>query len=210
MGSSRATSSGEGRSRSSQKNSSRSTRARRSSLTDVSSCTSPKLAGAQDDWRAPGRGGMTFTYWRRKTHATVAWRRCLALLGLAQELPNRRVGLPRALELRHVSAVELHVTGRRKGVLHVPHEGDRHHAVLPAPDEHGIWRELRETGPEAVVAVGLVEVDGPGRRVERGAAPGIEVGAQELVHAGGRPAVLPAGHDAAHDALHHLARRQLE
>ena len=67
-----------------------------------------------------------------------------------------------------------------------------------------------ETGPEAVVAVGLVEVDVARRGIEGGAPARGEVGAQELVHAGRRPAVVRAGHEPANGALHDRARHRAE
>ena len=72
-------------------------------------------------------------------------------------------------------------------------KSDRDELVLAAPDEHRLGLKLLQPGPKAVVAVGLVEVDVAGGRVEGGAAARGQVGAQELVDARGRPAVVAPG-----------------
>ena len=80
---------------------------------------------------------------------------------------------------------------------------------LAAPDEQRARGELGHPGPEAVLAVRLVEVDAARRGVERGAAARVEVRAQELVDARVGPAALGA-HEAADDALDDRPRRDLE
>src|ERR671925_289297 len=82
-----------------------------------------------------------------------------ALLNRPQEIPDRRVRLPRPLELRDMAALELDMPRPRKRALHVLPESDRHEPVVPAPDEERVRRELGQPAPEAVGAVRLVEID---------------------------------------------------
>jgi len=98
-----------------------------------------------------------------------------------------------ALELGDVAAVELEVDSARECALDVTHEGDRDEDILVAPDEQGGRAELLEAGPEALLAVGLVEVDVAGAFGEGVAAGGGQVGAEELIDAGRRPATVAAG-----------------
>ena len=111
----------------------------------------------------------------------------------------------RALELGDVAAVELEVDGTREGALDVTHERDRDEDVLAAPDEERIGTEPLEPGPEALLAVGLVAVDVAGALVEGVAAGRRQVGAEELVDAGGRPAAIAAGDEPADDGLDEAA-----
>ena len=111
-------------------------------------------------------------------------------LDLAEEARQRRVGLARGLELGHVAAVELEVSRARAA----PRATWRAKAI----GTRRSWRpqtnsasapSVAQARPEAVLAVGLLEVDLARRRVEGGAAARGEVAAQELVDAGRRPAV---------------------
>ena len=99
---------------------------------------------------------------------------------------------PRPLELGHVPAVELEVARGRQRAAHVVREAQRHDAVLPAPHEQRGRLQPRQAGPEPLLAVRLLEVDVPRRRVERRAAARGQVRPQELVDAGGGPAVAGA------------------
>ena len=60
--------------------------------------------------------------------------------------------------------------------------------------------------PEAVLAVRLVEVDLARGGVERGAAGGCQVGAQELIHPSSGPALISTWDQAVHDLLQRRAR----
>ena len=122
-------------------------------------------AAARPD-RAVGRaaGGSV----EARAAGSANMRRCRS--SRAQEPPDRRVRLPRRLELRHVPAVELDVPRARQRLAHVAGERDRDEPVLPAPDEQRLVLQSAQPGPEAVVALRLVEVDVAQRGVERGAA----------------------------------------
>ena len=63
-----------------------------------------------------------------------------------QKPPDRRVRLPRRLELRHVPAVELEVLRARQRLAHVARERDRDEAVLPAPHEQRLVLAARAAG----------------------------------------------------------------
>ena len=67
-----------------------------------------------------------------------------------------------------------------------------------------------EPGPEAVVAVRLVQVDVARRGVEGGPPARRQVRAQELVHAGRGPAAVRRRHEPPHHRLHDRPRRQLD
>ena len=67
----------------------------------------------------------------------------------AQEAPDRRVRLPRRLELRHVPAVELDVPRARQRLAHVAGERDRDEPVLLPPDEQRLVLQRAQPGPEA-------------------------------------------------------------
>ena len=105
------------------------------------------------------------------------------------------------LDLRHVAAVELDVTGRRQRVGDVAREGDRDEPVAPAPHEQRTGLQTTEAGPEAFRAVRFLQVDVACSGIEGGAAGRRQVGAQELVDAGCGPAVVGARHEAVDDRL---------
>jgi hypothetical protein len=109
------------------------------------------------------------------------------------------VRLARPLDLRHVPAVELEVAGGGERALDVLHEPDRDERVLAAPDEQRVLLQRCEARPHAVVSVRRVEVDVARRGVEREAPTRGLVGAQELVHPRGGPAV--GREQAPHDRL---------
>ena len=96
----------------------------------------------------------------------------------------------RALELRHVAAVELEVLGGRQR----PRARARANAsgtsasLRPQTNRLGPSSSGRRVQKPSL-AVRLLEVDVARRGVERRAAAGLEVRAQELVDAGGGPAV---------------------
>ena len=113
----------------------------------------------------------------------------------------RVVGLARPLELRHVAAVELEVLGGGERRADVAREADRHERGPCGPTRTAPRRRARAGGVQKPFAVRLLQVDVARRGVERGAAARRQVGAQELVDAGGRPAVLRARDDAADDRL---------
>ena len=85
----------------------------------------------------------------------------------AQELAERRVGLLRSLDLRHVAAVELEMAGARQRLGHVALEGDRHEPVAAAPHEQGVGLQRSQARPEALGTARLVEADLARRGVER-------------------------------------------
>ena len=104
-------------------------------------------------------------------------------LGVPDELADERVGVDGVLDLRDVPALLEHDLGRvRKGVAHVSGEGVRHERILVAPDEHRRRIELPEAGVEPVRALGLLEIDVPGRGVERDSRVHRAIVAQELLY----------------------------
>src|SRR5205823_3252539 len=80
-------------------------------------------------------------------------------LDLRQELGDRGVQLPWALDLRDVAAIELEVAGGGQCLLDVSGEADRHERVVPPPYEERLRRKRAQAGPKAIVAVRLVEID---------------------------------------------------
>src|SRR3954465_3446115 len=74
----------------------------------------------------------------------------------AEEPRHPLLRLARALELRHVAAVEREVLGLRQRLAHVALEGDRHDRVAAAPHEERRYAQLGQPRPEAVLAVGLL------------------------------------------------------
>src|SRR5580704_9186417 len=126
-----------------------------------------------------------------------------------EEAAHRVVRLSRQLDLGYVAAVELELTSVRQRFGDVARKGARDEPVALAPDEQRIGTQIAQPCPEAVRAVGLLEVDVARGGVEGGAAGRREVRAQELVDAGCRPSVLSAGHDAVHDRLDDWSRGEL-
>src|SRR5207245_1736680 len=83
--------------------------------------------------------------------------RALRLALSLEEPGDRGVGLARALELGDVAAVELQLLGVGKGVRDVPGEGRGDEPVVAAPHEQGRRPQRAQPGPEAVLALGLLE-----------------------------------------------------
>src|SRR5436190_7707914 len=106
---------------------------------------------------------------------------------LPEEVDDRLMRLLRAIHLRHVAAVDLHVAGERHGLHHVALEADWHELVARAPDEQRAWLERLDASPEAVRPGSLLEVDVACRCIEGDAAARRQIGAQELVDAGSGP-----------------------
>src|SRR6185436_11620186 len=131
----------------------------------------------------PGRSQISpISCWARRRSGSRTTRASRSAC-TAEEPRDPLVRLARALELRHVAAVQLEVLGLRERLADVAGEGDRDERVLATPDEER-WRvQRRQAGPEAVRAVRLLEVDVARGGVEGGAAPRGEIGPQELVDA---------------------------
>src|SRR4051812_31381231 len=90
----------------------------------------------------------------------------------------------------------------------MPREGDRDEPVTSTPDEQRIGLQPAQAGPEAVLAVGFLQVDMARRGVE-GRPPGRRQGcAQELGDARRAPAFTPRRDEAAHDRLDDQPRRE--
>jgi hypothetical protein len=64
----------------------------------------------------------------------------------------RRVRLPRPLDLRHLSEVDLEVARPNQGVAYMTCAGDRHEAVAASPDEERIGREATQRRPGVLLA----------------------------------------------------------
>ncbi len=60
------------------------------------------------------------------------------------------MGLCRALDLRHVAAVELEVTRLRERIGNVSPKADRHELVSASPDEQRARAQRRQARPEAI------------------------------------------------------------
>jgi len=129
---------------------------------------------------------------------------------LGQKRGERSVGLLGTLDLRHVSTVEFEMAGARKSVLDVAREGDRDEPVAAPPDEQRISLKRPQPRPEALLPVRLLEIDMACCSVEGGPAGRCEIGAQELVDAGGSPAFIGARNQAMNDRLDRWPRGQLD
>jgi hypothetical protein len=106
-----------------------------------------------------------------------------------EELAHRGMRLPRTLELRNVSAVELDVARAGQGSLDMLHEREGHQRVVATPDEQRVALQVAQSRPEAAVAVGLVEVDVARSLIKGRPAARRQVAAQELIDARRNPAI---------------------
>src|SRR2546423_9707386 len=102
--------------------------------------------------------------------------------------------------VRHVSEEEFERTRPWQRVDDMRREGDRDEPVTSTPDEQRIGLQPAQAGPEAVLAVGVLQVDMARPGVESRPTGRRPVCAQELVDAGRPPAFTPAPDAAAPDS----------
>ena len=84
------------------------------------------------------------------------------------------MGLAGTLDLRHVSAVDLDMTSPWQRLDDMPREGDRDEPVASTPAEQRIGLQPAQAGPEAVLAVGFLQLDMARRERRRRAVPAVE------------------------------------